>query len=289
MSWRTVVITDRAKLEYKMGYLVIRGERVNRVHVSEIAVLIIESTAVSITAALMSVLINKKVKVIFCDERRNPQFELIPYYGSHNTSERIRNQVCWKEDAEKNVWTEIVREKIKKQSEVLLINNHERESDMLKQYIRELKINDLSNREGHAAKVYFNALFGNEFTRVIKSPINSALNYGYNVLLSLFNRAVVSAGYMTQIGIFHDNIFNCFNLSSDLMEPFRAIVDIAVCNLKPEKFEKEEKREILKILTCEVKIDEKKQHMLNAVEIYSNSVFNALERNDTSLIKFYEL
>ena len=26
-------------------------------------------------------LINKKIKVIFCDEKKNPQSELMPYYG----------------------------------------------------------------------------------------------------------------------------------------------------------------------------------------------------------------
>lgn len=26
MSWRTVVISNRAKLDYKMGYMVVRGE-----------------------------------------------------------------------------------------------------------------------------------------------------------------------------------------------------------------------------------------------------------------------
>ena len=66
MSWRTVVITKTSKLDYSMGHLVVRDvESTTKIHISEISVLIIESTAVSITAALLNELINKKVKVIF--------------------------------------------------------------------------------------------------------------------------------------------------------------------------------------------------------------------------------
>lgn len=69
MSWRTVIITGCAKLDYKMDYLVVRKQdEVNRVHLSEIALLMVESTAVSMTAVLLCELTKRKVKVVFCDE-----------------------------------------------------------------------------------------------------------------------------------------------------------------------------------------------------------------------------
>ena len=69
MSWRTVIITGVAKLDYKMEYLVVRKvDSIKRVHLSEIEVLIIESTTVSVTVALLSALMQHKTKVIFCDE-----------------------------------------------------------------------------------------------------------------------------------------------------------------------------------------------------------------------------
>ena len=40
------------------------------------------------------------------------------------------------------------------------------------------------------AKVYFNGLFGMEFTRSADTVTNSALNYGYALLLSVFNREI---------------------------------------------------------------------------------------------------
>ena len=73
MSWRVVVVASNAKLDYKLGYLVVRTvEEVKRVHLSEIGVLMLENTAISLTAYLMCELIQRKVKVIFCDHERNP-------------------------------------------------------------------------------------------------------------------------------------------------------------------------------------------------------------------------
>lgn len=286
MSWRTVVIASSSKLDYQLGFLVIRREDTVKIHISEISVLIIETTAVSLTAALLSELMKKKVKVIFCDEKRNPSSELIPYYGAYDTSIKIRKQIEWSKEIKSAVWTEIVSEKIRKQAEHLEKQNLP-EAEMLYAYIDEVEFGDVTNREGHAAKVYFNALFGMDFTRTAENSINAALNYGYGILLSTCNREIVANGYITQLGLFHDNMFNQFNLGSDIMEPFRPLVDYAVKNMNPQKFEHEEKMEMLKILQQEVLIAGRKENVNNAVKIYSRSIFDALNDADTSLIKFY--
>ena len=119
MSWRTVVISQNAKLDYQLGYLVVRGQDTHKIHLNEINTLIIESTAVSFTAYLLSELTKNKIKVVFCDEKRNPSSELLPYYGCHDTSSKIRKQIKWSEDIKTSVWTEIVIEKISKQASLL--------------------------------------------------------------------------------------------------------------------------------------------------------------------------
>ena len=290
MSWRTVVVTGNAKLDYKMDYLVVRkAEATTRIFIGEIGLLIIESTAVSLTTMLLSELIKHKIKVVFCDEKHNPQSELISYYGSHDTSAKIRTQIQWTREVKENVWTEIVAEKVKQQSEHLKKYELKVPVDMLKQYIEEIELGDKTNREGHAAKVYFNALFGMDFSRSKDCAINAALNYGYGILLSCFNREVIVNGYITQLGLFHNNMFNQFNLSSDLMEPFRILVDRIVVKNKPEKFDSEEKMNFIYMLEDEVMIDGKHQYISNAIKIYCKSIFDALNENDVSLIKFYEV
>ena len=264
MSWRVVVISKRAKLDYQLGYLVVRNESVTKIHLGEISTLLIESTAVSITTSLLAELTKKKIKVIFCDEKRNPSSELVGYYGSHDTSSKVRNQIQWSRNSKDTVWTEIVTEKIRKQKKLLEYQGKE-ESKLLDSYLQEIKWNDETNREGHAAKVYFNALFGLDFTRTTDCSVNSALNYGYSIILS-----------------------NQFNLASDLMEPFRVLVDKEVLEMKFEEFEVDEKRRLVNILNHEVVIDGKVQYVNNAVKIYCKSVFDALNENDSSLIRFYK-
>lgn len=287
MSWRTVVITETAKLDYQMGYLVVRGMESKKIPISEISMLIVESTAVSLTAYLLQELSKHKVKVIFCDERRNPSSELIPYYGSHDTSIKIRNQVDWPKDLKTAVWTKIVAEKIRQQAVTLNLFGKE-EALMLESYIEEIEFGDITNREGHAAKVYFNALFGKGFNRQEDNSINAALNYGYTIILSAFNREVVSNGYITQLGLSHSNRFNPFNLASDLMEPFRPLVDRYVGLLKPEVFEKEEKHYMIRLLEEEVLMEGKSEKLPNAIKLYTKSVFDVLSNNGEGNILFFE-
>ena len=211
MSWRVVVISKSAKLDYQMGYMIVRQDVTTKIHLSEISVLMIESTAVSLTAYLLCELVKKKIKVIFCDEKRNPSSELVSYYGCHDTSMKIRNQIKWSDDIKGAVWTEIVAEKIRNQSKLLKFYDKQ-EYQLLEEYVCELEFGDVTNREGHAAKVYFNVLFGMDFTRTAENSINAALNYGYGIILSAFSREIVANGYITQLGLFHDNMFNQFNL-----------------------------------------------------------------------------
>lgn len=288
MSWQTIVITKRAKLDLQLGFMVVRGEDTTKVALNEIAVVLIESTAVSLTTSLLAELTKRKVKVIFCDEKRNPSSELVSYYGSHDTSNKIRKQIAWRQNTKEAVWTEIVSEKIRKQKELLELLGKE-EAELLSSYLQQIAWNDETNREGHAAKVYFNALFGLDFTRTEDNLINAALNYGYSIILSSFTREIVANGYITQLGLFHDNMFNQFNLASDLMEPFRPLVDKCVLGMKLEQFEHEEKMWLVDILNQEVQIDGKIQYVSNAIKIYCKSVFDALNEDDSALVRFYKI
>lgn len=287
MSWRTVVIASSAKLDYQMGYLVVRKDTVTKIHLSEIRLLLIESTAVSLTVALLAELMDKKIKVIFCDAKRNPSSELLPYYGAHDTSLKIRNQIAWSDKIKVQMWTEIVSEKIRKQREVLLLREKMEEADLLGQYLEEMELGDATNREGHAAKVYFNALFGKDFSRSVDNVTNAALNYGYSILLSAFTREITANGYLTQLGLFHDNMFNPFNLASDLMEPFRPLVDRRVLQLQFSELQHEQKMQLVDILNMEIFVNERKEYVANAIKIYCKSVFDAISDEDVSQIRFY--
>ena len=104
MGFRTLVITKRAKLNLTMGFLEIRGEETLKVFLDDVDILVIDNQAVSMTAALVTELIKKKIKIIFCDDKRNPQSEIIPYYGSGDCSRKIKTQIAWQDDIKTKVW-----------------------------------------------------------------------------------------------------------------------------------------------------------------------------------------
>ena len=288
MTWRTVVIRERAKLDYSLNFMTVRQEAgVRKISLGEIYMVIVENTAVSLTAVLLNELVKNKIKVVFCDEKRNPSSELIQYYGSHDTSLKYKNQLEWSKESKERIWTRIVYEKIFNQMQFLKKLNKE-EYRILKEYISQIEHNDNTNREGCSAKIYFSALFGNNFSRNKENSLNAFLNYGYQFLLSAFNKEIVANGYLTQIGIFHKNMFNYYNLSSDLMEPFRVIVDELAYKENPQKFEKDEKRKLQNILNLKFRINNVNHYLSDIIKIYTKSIFDALSSNDLSLVRFFQ-
>lgn len=288
MSFRAIIVNSQSKLEFRQNYVVVRTiDETKRIFIDEITLLIVETTAVSITAVLLKELMKRNISTIFCDNERNPCSNLIPLYGSYDSSEKIRVQINWNEETKDKVWTNLVKEKVKKQGELLKILSIEA-NNYFKDKESEITINDPTNVEAQAAKKYFHFLFGNSFTRKADTSLNAALNYGYMILLSLINREVSKRGYLTQLGIHHNSIRNQFNLSCDLVEPLRPIVDREVfyLNIKKE-FGSAEKYRILNIFRQKLLIDNKRYDFKDAVDIYCSSIFNALQTNDISKILFY--
>ena len=288
MSWRNVIISRRCKLDYKMGYLVVRGEETQRIYLDEVAILMLENPAVSLTGCLMEALMEKKIRVIFCDEKRLPVSEVVPYHGSHGSSLKVRQQSAWTKEAKARIWQAIITEKITQQAGFLRELGREREFALLDDYRQHVELGDATNREGHAAKVYFNSLFGKDFTRGLDCPVNAALNYGYSILLSHFSREIAMNGYLTQIGVFHNNMFNHFNLSSDLMEPFRILIDRAVYEMHPAQFMKEERYRLGQVFSQTVRCSGSKQLVPAAIQLYVRSALESVTSGNAEGIRFYQ-
>lgn len=292
MTWRTVVISKRSKLFFKMGHMVIRDfeNKITKIYLKDISHVILTTTEISITAALMNEFQKQKIKLIISDEKGNPSAELTPLYNSFNSTEKIKAQIKWKKTTKQYLWQLIVKEKIKKQMYHLKAKGLD-EYKLLETYINQVRLNDKTNREAHAAKIYFNALFGKNFSRNDSSSLNACLNYGYAIILSTINRTLVSMGYLTQLGIFHDNMFNQFNLSSDIIEVWRILIDMEVCNMDYNVFDSCKKINLISILNQKVKFDGKTYFVIQAIYLYCKSIIDALNENDISLVRFpeYEL
>lgn len=278
MSFRTVVISNQSKLNYKNRFLVVKQDNDEKyIHLSEIDTIIVDSIAVSISTYLLKELSDNKINIIFCDEKHNPFGELSSYYSSHNSSKKIQKQINWTKENKDLIWQSIIKNKIINQA--LMLNKIKSEKyELLISYIEDVLSSDKTNREGHAAKVYFNELFGKDFVRNDTDNINAALNYGYAILLSTINKEVISNGYLTQIGIHHKNEFNEFNLSCDLMEPFRIIIDNFVYFNQERELNTQYKLDIINIFNNRYIYENKNYVLKDIIKMYVKNTLESIEK-----------
>lgn len=276
MSFRTIVISKSSKISYKNRFLVVKQELEEKyIHLSEIDTVIIDSISVSISAYLLKELSDSKINVIFCDEKHNPYGELLPLSRRCNTSKKIIEQTKWTIKQKDTIWMNIVKNKILNQT-ILLQKINSSNFKVLSNYVKEVKIGDKTNREGHAAKIYFKDLFGKEFIRHNDDNINSALNYGYTILLSTINKEIVNNGCLTQLGIHHKNEFNEFNLTCDLIEPFRVIIDKFVYNNLDKKFDTDYKLDLVNLFNQRFRYNKKMYILKDIIEMYVKNTLDCL-------------
>ena len=279
MSFRTVVITKQAKISYKNRFLVVKQDIDEKyIHLSEIDTIIVDSISVSISSYLLKELADNKINIIFCDDKHNPYGELQPFYSRHNSSKKILEQVKWTNKEKDLVWQAIVKNKILNQA-LLLKKIKSKQHNLITSYIKEVTIGDKTNREGHAAKVYFNSLFGNNFVRGNNDKINASLNYGYAILLSTVSKEIVNNGYLTQLGIHHKNEFNPYNLACDLMEPFRIIIDSFVYYNKDKELDPNFKLDIINIFNNTYTFNNKKYTLKDIIGLYVKNTLDIFNNN----------
>ena len=286
MGWRTVVVNTHSKLSYKNNHLIFKdASRTELIHLSEVDILLLETTDIVLSTMLIKRLVDENILVIFCDDKRLPTAYLMSYYGRHDSSLQLSRQIAWREDVKAQVWTTIIAQKILNQALYLGNCGFLEKSQSVIDLYHGLDLFDPSNREGHAARIYFNTLFGNDFSREQESDINAALDYGYTLILSMFAREIVLSGCMTQFGLKHANQFNHFNLASDIMEPFRPIIDRIVYENRSSSFVKI-KRELFAIFSDTFHYNDKDMYLSNIVSDYTKKVIQALNQPEKGVPEF---
>ena len=220
------------------------------VPVEDIGYVILENQEISITMPLLNALADNNTAVIVCSDRFMPNAMLMNLDANSTQGESFRAQLSAKEPLKKNIWKQIVEAKIRNQA--ALLHKLGKDGDVLKPYYKNVKSGDSDNREGVAAKLYWDELFDGQFMRFRTGPSpNAMLNYGYTVLRAAVARSLTGSGLLPAIGIFHRNRYNAFPLADDVMEPYRPFVDEIVFHLYAngeDSLNKYSKSEILKLL-----------------------------------------
>ena len=259
MLKQTLFFTTPYMLSLKNNQMVIKTHEMPEMHrsipIEDIGFVILEHQQTSITLPLLNALSDNNVAVIICGANYMPNAMLMSLESNTTQSEVLRMQIEASEPFKKNIWKQVIESKIKNQA--ALLNKLGKDGDILKPYYSNVKSGDSDNREGIAAKVYWNELFGNSFVRTREGiEPNNLLNYGYTLLRAAVARALMGSGLLPAIGIFHRNKYNAFPLADDIMEPYRPFVDEIVFELYSQgkkELTKEVKAEILKILFTDTK------------------------------------
>ena len=276
MGWRSVIITQHAKLTYSMQMMIVQTrDGINQIPIEDINLLLVSTTQAVITSALISKLAQNQTKIIFVDEKDNPVVETAVYYPGTRNIAKLKEQFNWDEHLKELLWTKIVSQKIKNQ--IAVLENYHLAKDDVQNELDQLEINDESNREAIAARKYFMLLFDKNFVRRDTSAVNAALDYGYAILLSSFNREIVMNGYLTYFGIHHCSQENQFNLASDLMEPFRPFVDYWVkAHERIKELTPDIKYGLVELLSLEIKFNGKSTLLTNAITVYTRECLKFL-------------
>jgi CRISPR-associated protein Cas1 len=119
------------------------------------------------------------------------------------------------------------------------------------------------------------------------------LNYSYAILMAYISRSIVKKGLDTRISIFHKSFSNYYALASDLMEPFRPIVDFKVyqiINDKPNDFIKlsNAKTQLIDLFNKKINILNKDEYINNAIDNFIDGIVDDLNVIDFE-IKYGEL
>lgn len=295
MGWRVVYIQECEYLSCLLDNLKVKTEMDCDllIPLKDIHTLIIDNVKLVLSVQLINRCAENNVNVITCGSDHNPNAIIIPHHGHNQMALVTRRQIEWDEESKKLAHQTIIKQKIRNQIHIL---NHCGVQpcisfDKLYQYVDEVQPSDTTNREGLAAKVYFRLLFGVEFKRFEDDVVNAGLNYGYAILRSQINKVVISKGLNTSIGIIHKGPSNMFNLSDDIIESYRPIIDLWVYNhlLSSEEFSKDHRLLIIQMLTGKLWMNGQKHTIFNAIVQSVDSIVNYFEGKDDILLPSLEI
>lgn len=285
MAYRNIFISNKATLKLKSNQLIVYNGENYSFPVEDIRSILIDDCYSTLSAKLISKLSEEGVCVIICNEKHTPSATLLPIGTYCRANKRITLQTSQTQPKLKRIWQEIVVAKIENQAKCLQLNEKEN-SKKLYEISKTVLSGDSSNREGYAARAYFKALFGNDFTRDDENVINVSLNYGYAIIRSYIAKTLVAYGLEPSLGIHHRNQLNQFNLADDIIEPFRPIVDNFVAKNISEwgnEFYTPQKAELLLLLNCAVSVNKKRHSLANSIDLMVQSVIASFENNNVKL------
>ena len=293
MGWRVVSIENPAHLSLEQGSLVVKRDEIAKLPIEDIDVLVIDNYAVTMSANLLGELATNNVATVICDSHHTPCSITEPLSQHSRQAKVSQMQINMSQPLRKNLWQIIVKQKIINQAAVLSKFDYSETAGKLIKLATEVRSGDTTNRESIAASLYFAELF-DDATRRRPTWYNSALNYTYAIMRSVVARSVAARGFVPSLGLFHHNELNSFNLTDDLIEPYRAFADdyvlstIAVRHVgdtTDANLSKDDRHLAIDILNNYVIIKNKRFTVRDAIGITAESLVQAISENSPTKLE----
>lgn len=285
MAFRNLYIESDVHLSVKNEQLVLQKDEEYTFPLEDINSICIDSLKTNISTYTLSKIVEHDIALYICDDKHMPMGILL---GMSNYSRKLRNlkrQLDMPKPVIKRMWQDIVKQKILNQARVLKLLDYESEYTSLINMKEAVLSGDATNVEARAAALYFKTIFGNDFTRRKDDFYNSALNYGYAIVRGMISRSLVMYGFEPSIGIFHHNQLNAFNLSDDIIECFRPLVDLyIISNVEcKESLDSQSKKQIYNLINTLMLIDGKSYNISTAIENVVKSLATSFENKENQI------
>lgn len=282
MGWKIVEIsTDDHISLYLNNLLIKRDEKKLLINITDIDMLILDNYKLTLSVQLINAITKNNGIIITFDTNHEPSSFIYAVQGNHNSLKVLAKQLEWNNVFKGNLWKQIIRNKVYAQYDLAtkLVDQDSIDYDYFQEIFENIKEFDVTNREGHFAKVYWHSMFGVDFIRDYSSEknatINSMLNFGYAILRAMVIKSIIKKGLDPRIAVFHKSFSNFYALASDFMEPFRVLVDKIVYENKDNAFfTSDTKKLLIKVMNERVKIANKEEFLNNAIDKCIDSVIN---------------
>ncbi len=285
MAFRNLYIESDVHLSVKNEQLVLQKDEEYTFPLEDINSICIDSLKTNISTYTLRKIVEHDIVLYICDEKHMPTGILL---GTSNYSKKLRNlkrQLDMPKPVLKRMWQEIVKQKVSNQARVLKLLDFENEYNSLISMRDAVLSGDSTNIEARSAALYFKVIFGNDFKRRKDDFYNSALNYGYAIVRGMISRSLVMYGFEPSIGIFHHNQLNAFNLSDDIIECFRPLVDLyIISNIEPQDdLDSKSKRQIYNLINTLMLIDGKSYNIASTIDNVVKSLATSFESKENKI------
>ncbi len=292
MSWRTLIIESKQHIRVKNNNLLIESAATNesiKFPLEEIDSIVIDNIQTNITIPTIIEITRKNISLIINDQKHMPTSLLLPMSGHHRPLKNLKKQIELLNRKKKIAQKQIIKQKIKNQRNIMEdLKIKEEYLEKMDLYEKQVNQGDERNKEAHAARLFFRCLYTSSFVRFTDDPINNSLNYGYKILASRISSSIVKYGLNPSLGFFHKNEQSYFNLTYDLMEPLRPLIDwITVQNndyLFGDELNFKVRINLVKALDYYVLIDKKVMKVKNAIDYMVKSIVSFLNENTDTIL-----